>query len=163
MICLGIDPSSTAVGLALIPLDDPKAARLHTVHPPKKAPGVKLDLPALTQSIVEEVVSWVGIAPDLVAIEEPFVEFPRAALPIAWICGGLTATFRGVEVLSVPHASWKRALCGRGNPDARAIRMMLGPMGYMPDTEHEASALGVALWAISRRIASESGLKGETR
>jgi len=146
MTVLGIDPSSTFIGLALLTPGQNPYARIHTINVSKP----RVPLPRLSARALEEVVAWVGFVPDLVAIEEPFSRWATATLRIAYVAGGLGTYFATVtEVVLVPHKSWKRALTGSGNASPEQVMRMAQAQGYDCPDEHTASALGCALWAVN--------------
>lgn len=151
MVVLGVDPSSSCIGLALVRQETSTSihtATFLTIDVSKP----KLPFPKLSARALEEVCSWVGFMPDLVAIEEPFSRWATATLRISYVAGGIGTFFAGqTEVVLVPHKSWKRALTGSGNASPEQVMRMAKAQGYRPETVHEASALGCALYAISRR------------
>ncbi len=147
MTILGIDPASTATGLCMLYKDHwcvEDGAVLHTITIPKKP---KLTLPELVVKVQQEIASVWAFLPDLVAIEEPFSKWPRATRLLYAILGGLCVGFGKTKVVTVVNTAWKKELTGKGRPHKEAITHALVHEGFWPADEHQASALGCALWA----------------
>ncbi len=71
------------------------------------------------------------------------------ALDAAHVYGGLVATLtawcehHGIPYAGVPVGTWKRDLTGKGNADKAAVMAAVRELGYAPETQDEADALGV--------------------
>lgn len=145
MRILGCDPSSSKIGLCLLEGDDVRYTTVK-VEPAKAGRG----FPPRVNKAAGECASWVGVTPDLVAIEAPFQKWARATTAISWVAGVLARTFGVTEVRTVANKAWKRAATGNGNASKEQVMRCLQAQGYRPPDEHTASALGVALFAQSR-------------
>ncbi len=50
---------------------------------------------------------------------------------------------------AVPVGTWKRDLTGKGNADKAAVMAAVRELGYVPETQDEADALGILRHSIS--------------
>ncbi len=49
----------------------------------------------------------------------------------------------GIPSAGVPVGTWKRDLTGKGNSDKAAVMAAVRALGYAPETQDEADALGI--------------------
>ncbi len=84
-------------------------------------------------------------------LEAIYFEEVRAhrGVDAAHVYGGLVATLTAwcehhdVPYAGVPVGTWKRDLTGKGNADKAAVMAAVRALGYAPETQDEADALGV--------------------
>ena len=84
-------------------------------------------------------------------LEAIYFEEVRAhrGVDAAHVYGGLVATLtawcehHGIPYAGVPVGTWKRDLTGKGNADKAAVMAAVRNLGYAPETQDEADALGV--------------------
>ncbi len=84
-------------------------------------------------------------------LEAIYFEEVRAhrGVDAAHVCGGLVATLtawcehHGIPYAGVPVGTWKRTLAGKGNADKPTVMAAVQALGYAPETQDEADALGV--------------------
>ncbi len=90
-------------------------------------------------------------------LEAIYFEEVRAhrGVDAAHVYGGLVATLtawaehRDVPYAGVPVGTWKRDLTGKGNADKATVMAAVQALGYTPESQDEADALGILHHSIS--------------
>ncbi len=78
----------------------------------------------------------------------------HAGVDAAHVNGGLLATLTAwaehhcIPYEGIPIGTWKKALTGKGNSSKGDVMDAVKALGYSPNTEDEADALGVLLWTM---------------
>ena len=90
-------------------------------------------------------------------LEAIYFEEVRAhrGVDAAHVYGGLVATLTAwaehhdVPYAGVPVGTWKRTLAGKGNADKPTVMAAVQALGYTPESQDEADALGILHHSIS--------------
>ena len=141
MRILGLDPSSQAIGVALV---RDASIECWTVN----LKDCKGDLRKVAVALEERLLSRVGMELDVVAIERPYVKFPHAAMVIGKVVGLLIMTFRECPIQAeYSIAQARKSVMGSGKADKEELMEFLRRAYYSVENEHEAAALACALAA----------------
>lgn len=76
----------------------------------------------------------------------------HAGVDAAHVYGGLLATLTAwaehhqIPYQGVPIGTWKRAVTGKGNAGKSEVIAAVKALGYTPEDDNEADAIGVLLW-----------------
>jgi len=91
----------------------------------------------------------------MLAIEGPVARFANALIPQVRVSGALMAMAarHDLAVIEIAPTQAKAALTGCGLADKAAMQRMAAMTGWVPGTEHEADALGIA-WAALALLAT---------
>jgi crossover junction endodeoxyribonuclease RuvC len=149
LIILGIDPGTRATGWGVIAVaeGDPRGVESGVIVPKAQWP-----IETRLQHIFSELRDVIGrFAPDVVAIEEPFVGANvRSAMAVgeARTVAMLAATLAGLPVRHYPPARIKQMVAGYGQGDKEQVRHMLRlqlGLAEAPSDLNASDALAVAL------------------
>lgn len=147
MIVVGIDSAETS-GLAVVVRDG--AGERLLFHG-----STQIRTAADVAAVVDQLAAY---APDLVAVEEPFVHpaQPLAGLVLARLCGRWLQALegRGLATVTVPASMWQtRVLPGitsrSRSPERKAAAVALAQQRFgVQVTEDEADAIALALYVV---------------
>ena len=153
MLALGIDPGTYRMGVGAVESDgdDYTLALSEVLAPPRRA-----ELAERLLWLHERLDAIIGeTAPDVVAVESPFVgRNVKAAIAVgqAQAVAMMAAAARGVPVASYSPGEVKKAVTDHGGSSKEQVQEMVGAMlglDEVPGPSDRADALAVAICHLS--------------
>lgn len=151
MIVLGIDPGLANTGWGVVSGGaSPRAIAHGTIKTsPRSAPEVRL---AEIHRVIEGVIDEHDVS--AVALEDLFFgKNTSSAIAVGQARGVslVLAGLRGIDCTSYTPQHVKQAVCGRGSAQKQQVQTMIGALlRVVPDSDHAADALAVALCHVQR-------------